>query len=186
MKLFRISGPFLVALALSVTTAGAQIAEAYGTLSIDHLSSVELTPYASDQFSTYTAFGGTFGGTLNFLPLRLLTVGIDARDTAANGANIWLAGLQIMAKPPRIRFKPYFKLSVGEAHLHIPQSFAASLPSPLPVDYYLYNAALGIDYRLMPHLDFRTLEIGDGRTLGGGSTNPTAFLTINRGIVPHF
>ena len=178
----------IIALSLSFSLAPpthAQVLEAYGTLAIDHLSSVELTPYSSTQFSTYTPVGATFGGTINFIPLHILTVGIDVRDTAANGANIWLAGLQIKAKPPRLRFKPYFKLSVGEARLHVPQSYSSMLPSTLPIDYYLYNAALGVDYRLTHFIDFRALEIGDGRTLGGGATNPTSFLTINTGFVVH-
>jgi hypothetical protein len=166
--------------------ARAQIAEVYGTLAIDHPYDVT-TPYGDDSDqSSYTAVGGTFGGTINFLPLHILTVGIDARDTAAKGANIWLAGIRIQAKPPHLHFKPYFQLSVGEAHLHVPQTYDSSVPSPVPVDYYLYNAALGIDYRLTHFADFRVIEIGDGRTLGGGSANPTSFLTINSGIVVHF
>jgi hypothetical protein len=99
---------------------------------------------------------------------------------------MWLAGLRIQAKPPHLRFKPYFQISVGEAFLHVPQTFSSTLPNPVPVDYYLYNAALGVDYRLTHHVDFRAIEIGDGRTLGGGSSNPTSFLTINSGIVVHF
>lgn len=175
----------LLPLLLSIS-AHAQIAEAYATLAIDHPYDVT-TPYGDrSQQSSYTAFGGTFGGTINFLPLHILTVGIDGRDTAANGANIWLAGLRIQAKPHHLHFKPYFQLSVGEAHLHVPQTYDTSIPNPIPVDYYLYNAALGVDYRLTSFADFRVLEIGDGRTLGGGSTNPTSFLTINSGIVVHF
>jgi len=163
----------------------AQIAEAYATLAIDHLSSVT-TPYATNESTSYTPVGATIGGTINFLPFRLVTVGIDARATLNNGANMWLAGLRIQAKPPHLRLKPYFQISVGEAFLHVPQTYNSTLPNPLPVDYYFYNAALGLDYRLNHHLDFRVIEIGDGRTLGGGASNPTSFLTINSGIVVHF
>jgi hypothetical protein len=177
----------LLSLSLSLSlSAHAQIAEAYATLAIDHPYNVT-TPYGDrSEQSSYTAVGGTFGGTINFLNLHVLTVGIDARDTAAKAANIWLAGFRVQAKPPHFHFKPYFQLSVGEAHLHVPQNYDSSLPNPIPVDYYLYNASLGVDYRLTSFADFRVLEIGDGRTLGGGSTNPTSFLTINTGIVVHF
>jgi hypothetical protein len=166
--------------------ASGQIVEAYGTIAVDPLTSVELTPYASNQYSSYTPVGFTFGGTLNFINFAPVAVGLDASETVANGANFWLAGLRITAKPPVLRFKPYFKLSVGEAHLHVPQSYSSTLPATLPIDYYIYNAAIGVDYRLTRFVDFRLLEVGDGRTLGGGSTNPTNLLTINSGIVAHF
>jgi hypothetical protein len=173
-------------LAAGGAVAGAQIAEAYGTVAVDPLRSVELTPYSSSQFSSYTPVGFTFGGTLNFFNFARIAAGLDASDTAANGANLWLAGVRIMVKPPVLRIKPYFKLAVGEAHLHVPQSYSSSLPATLPIDYYIYNAALGVDYRLTRFVDVRGLEVGDGRTLGGGATNPTNLLTINSGIVVHF
>ncbi len=175
----------LFALAILATRADAQWVEAYGTASFNHLSSVELLPYSSSQFSTYNPAGITVGGTVNFINFHVVTVGIDARDTAAGGANFWLGGLQIKAKPPVLPIKPYFRLSVGEAHLHVPQTTSSSIPNPVSVDYYLYNAALGVDYRLNRFLDIRAIEIGDGRTLGGGASNPTSFLTINTGIVLH-
>ena len=180
--------PLLVSVLLALlgslsAVARAQRVEAYGTASIDPLH--VRTSYSDTQIIDYTPIGFTFGGTFNFISLHILDVGLDARDTAANGANIWLAGFRVAAKPPIIRIKPYFKLAVGEARLKVPQTSNPSEPNPVTTDYYLYNAALGVDYKLNHFLDVRLIEIGDGRTLGGGSTNPTSFLTINFGIVLH-
>jgi hypothetical protein len=163
----------------------AQLAEAYGTLAINH-ENVQLRPYTEAASSAYTPVGGTFGGTFNFVPLKLLTIGIDGRETVASGANFWLAGIQIKVKPPVLPIKPFFRISVGEEHLHVPQSYSTTIPNPAPIDYYIYNAALGVDYRLRHFVDLRLVEIGDGRTLGGGSTNPTSLLTVSTGIVVHF
>jgi hypothetical protein len=170
--------------------ARAQIAEAYGTVAVDPLTNVELPPDPfppnSQHFPSYTPVGFTIGGTLNFLNFAPVAVGVDASETVASGANLWLAGLRITVKLPALRIKPYFKLAVGEAHLHVPQSYSTSLPATLPVDTYIYNAALGVDYRLTHFVDVRLLEVGDGRTLGAGANNPTNLLTLNSGIVVHF
>ena len=185
MRTLAFSFLFLLATATRCPRAHAQYAELYGTVAINHLSSVELLPYSSSQFSTYTPVGGTIGGTFNFINFHVVNVGIDGRYTAASGANIFLGGFQVAAKSPVLPIKPYFRLSVGRANLHVPQSASSSIPNPVAVDYYLYNAALGVDYKLTRFLDIRAIEIGDGRTLGGGSSNPTSFLTINTGIVLH-
>jgi hypothetical protein len=176
----------LLAFAFFATlTARAQVVEAYGTLAIDPLSNVELLPYTSQQFSSYTPAGFTIGGTLNFIDFARIAAGFDASDTIASGANVWLAGFRIMVKPPLIRIKPSFKLAVGRANLHVPNSYGGFIPNPAPVDAYIYNAALAADYRLARFIDAR-IEVGDGRTLGAGSTNPTNLLTVNLGFVAHY
>jgi hypothetical protein len=182
------TSPLLVSLLVVLlgsfsSVARAQLLEGYGTVSIDPLH--VRTSYSETQIIDYTPIGFTFGGTFNFIPTHLIDVGLDVRDTAAKGANIWLAGFRVAVKPPVIKIKPYFKLAVGEARLKVPQTTNSSEPNPVSTDYYLYNAALGVDYKLNHFLDVRLIEIGDGRTLGGGSTNPTSFLTINFGIVLH-
>jgi hypothetical protein len=175
----------LAILFLATLTARAQVVEAYGTLAIDPLSNVELLPYTSQQFSSYTPVGFTIGGTINFIDFARIAAGFDASETVASGANIWLAGFRIMAKPPVIRIKPSFKLAVGRANLHVPNTYGGFIPSPAPVDTYIYNAALAVDYRLARHVDAR-IEVGDGRTLGEGATNPTNLLTLNIGFVVHY
>lgn len=176
----------LIVLAFFATlTARAQVVEAYGTLAIDPLSNVELLPYTSQQFSSYTPAGFTFGGTLNFINFSRIAAGLDVSETVASGARIWLAGFRIMVKPPVLRIKPSFKLAVGRANLHVPNHYGGFIPNPAPVDAYIYNAALAVDYRLARFVDAR-IEVGDGRTLGAGSTNPTNLLTVNAGIVAHF
>lgn len=180
---------FIVAVfvVLGGAAAPAQIVEAYGTVAVDPLTNVKLPPDSSGQhFSSYTPVGFTIGGTLNFLNFAPVAVGLDASETVARGANLWLAGLRITVKPPVLRIKPYFKLAVGEAHLHVPQSYSTSVPATVPTFYYIYNAALGVDYRLTHFVDLRLLEVGDGRTLGDGANNPTNLLMINSGIVVHF
>jgi hypothetical protein len=176
---------FLLATLLLTPPLHAQIAEAYGSLAIND-EYIQLRPYTESGYSTYNPVGFTIGGTFNFVSLKVLTVGIDGRETVASGAHYWLGGVQIKVKPPVLPIKPFFRISVGEEYLHVPQSYSASIPNPAPVDYYIYNAALGVDYRWKHFVDIRLVEVGDGRTLGAGSSNPSSLLSVNTGLVVHF
>jgi hypothetical protein len=166
----------------TVSSAHAQVVELYGTLGVDRIAN-NRDFFDSSQLTNYTSAGATLGGTINFLPLHVLNVGFDFRDTIS-AQNTWLAGLQIKAKPPLLRFHPYFKVSVGETHINITNPYN-STGAKFDNGSYIYNAALGVDYRFKPFIDLRLIEIGDGRTLGAGSTNPENILTINAGIVFH-
>jgi len=163
----------------AVAPARAQIAEFYGTVGVDHIAN-HPDFFNSADLTSFTSAGATLGGTINFVPLHVVTVGLDFRETFCS-QRTWLVGFQVMAKPPRIRFKPYFKISAGENHINIPNQYSQHFDQ----GDYIYNAALGVDYRLAPFIDLRLFEIGDGRTLGGGSSNPENILTINAGIVFH-
>jgi hypothetical protein len=165
----------------AASVCSAQVFEAYGTAAIVHIANTPNESALVPSYNNYTAAGFTLGGTVNFLPLKVLTVGVDFRDTLCS-QNTWLAGIQIKAKPPALRFKPYFKLAVGRTNLNSSRT-AFGLDSG--DGFYLYNAALGLDYKWKRLIDLRLLEIGDGRTLGAGSANPTNILTINTGVVVH-
>jgi hypothetical protein len=95
--------------------------------------------------------------------------------------NTWLAGFEVKAKPPVIRYKHFFELAVGRTNLN---SSAPALRDS-GAGFYLYNAALSVDYKWKRLIDLRLLEVGDGRTLGAGGSNPTNILTVNAGMVLH-
>jgi hypothetical protein len=165
----------------AIPAAHAQIVELYATAGVDRIAN-NRSFFDTSQLTNYTSAGVTLGGTINFLPLHVINVGFDFRDTICS-QNTWLVGLQIKAKPPFLRFHPYFKVSAGQTHINIPNPYNNG--SKFDNGSYIYNAALGIDYHFAPFIDLRLIEIGDGRTLGAGSTNPENILTINAGIVFH-
>jgi hypothetical protein len=161
--------------------ASAQIVDVYGTIAVLRISDTPVFVVSATQDESFTAVGVSLGATVNFIHSRFLNVGIDARDTICN-QNTWLAGFEVKAKPPVLRYKPYFKLAVGRTNLN---STAPAFGLDSGDGFYLYNAALGVDYKWKRLIDLRLLEIGDGRTLGAGASNPTNILTINAGIVVH-
>jgi hypothetical protein len=181
---------FLLALVTFASTAAvnAQWVAAYGNLAITPVHNSELYPYNSQLYTSFTPVGVNVGATLNFINFAPFAAGLDASETYATTADFWLAGFRIMAKPHVLRVKPSFKLAVGKAHLH-PSGTSYTGPGTgnQAIDYqvYIYNAALAIDYKITRFIDAR-VEVGDGRTLGAGSANPTNLLTINTGLVAHF
>jgi hypothetical protein len=164
---------------LAIPCAHAQIAEVYGTVAVDHIANHP--NFFNDEVHTnYTSAGATLGGTLNFIPLHVLSVGLDYRQTLCS-QRTWLVGFQFMAKPPRLPFKPYIRISAGENHIYTSNQYNSHFDE----GSYIYNAAAGVDYRFRPFLDLRLFEIGAGRTLGAGSSNPESMLNFNAGIVFH-
>lgn len=170
----------LVVLCLATfAPAHAQIAEVYGTIAVDHIAN-HPSFFNDADLTNYTSAGATIGGTLNFIPLHVLSVGLDFRETLCS-QRTWLVGFQVMAKPPAIRFKPYIRVSAGENHIVIPNQYNSHFDD----GSYIYNAAAGVDYRFGPFVDLRLMEISAGRTLGAGSSNPESMINFNAGIVFH-
>jgi hypothetical protein len=196
----RLSLPLAVLLAILTASAHAQIAEVYVTSSNHRFSNVETgVTYTStagyqDQYTSFWTSGIGGGVTLNFLPLPLVSLGLDVRGSTKSGtvgADTGLIGLKLTAKPPAIHIKPYVQVSAGYVAT---RSVNVSNINPSPGGnsstftnkYAAYEVLGGIDLPLVHFVDLRLIEIGGGQGILGGSTGNPSLFTINSGIVLHF
>ncbi len=167
---------------------------------------IYITPTAS-RLSTSTADSGPFaflgaGNTSGFFKgaaagvyydfphANALALGIDMRGSIlrSNGAqlNSFQAGIRIAYKPRDARLKPYLEVMGGVGG-------TKSATNPLYYSKPVYGGALGADYALGKHVDFRVLELGVSslQTIGSGSfggttTAPTALMiNLSTGFVFH-
>jgi hypothetical protein len=160
----------------------AQILSVYGTYSGLRAGNVNTSSSSSNSTDLWTnGFGG--GVTVNFLPLHIISLGVDLRGSTSPGtpgADSGLAGIKLTIRPPLIHIKPYIQ---GSAGVLVTRTASATLTNPA------YEILGGVDYPLMHFLDLRIIEVGGGKEFGATFTSiaPAAsLLTINSGIVLHF
>ncbi|HEY5056050.1 MAG TPA: hypothetical protein VII58_07805 [Acidobacteriaceae bacterium] len=177
------------AMAFCCEAARAQIAEVYVTSSNLRASNVpngSVGNPAVTRYDTFWASGIGGGVTLNFIPLPVVSLGLDVRGSTkpgATGADTALVGLKLGVHPPLIRIKPYIQGSVGYVATRLP---SASNGATLTNKYLAYEVLGGIDYPLIHFLDLRVIEIGGGGVVDAGSSNTPNLFTVNSGLVLHF
>ena len=193
---------FLLTLLLALpAAASAQVISIYGTFSGTNASGL-VDGNAGSITSGYTTtttshFSPGFGGGVTFgiLPVGPVHLGFDLRGSTkpgSDGADLILAGPRLGLKIPAIRLKPYVQASGG--YLRTRTTLVNSgLPagSQLTAQYGAWEAIGGIDYPLLPVLDFRVIEVGGGKAYeysapGVGATYTVSLFTINTGLVLHF
>jgi hypothetical protein len=134
--------------------------------------------------------GGEVGIYHNFFHMGPIALGADVRGDRMSGSqqkyHSALFGLRLAAKPPALPIRPYMQASIGVGGpTHSGLNGAGSIYS----DKFQYLVAGGLDYTLVPHLDFRVLEIGYGKMSGissGGTVPDTSLLNISSGLVLRF
>ena len=192
---------FATALILCLTVAAhAQVASIYVTSSNLRSSNVEtgVTYTAAngyqDQYTNFWASGIGGGVTVNFLPLPLISLGLDVRGSTrpgTTGADTALVGIKFGVHPPIIRIKPYIQASAGYVATRT-VNVSNINPSPggnsttFSNKYAAYEILGGIDYPLVHFVDIRLIEIGGGKVILNGSTSNPNLLTVNAGLVLHF
>lgn len=148
-------------------------------------------PTTTSHFSPGVGAGVTFG----VLPIGPVHIGLDLRGSTkpgSDGADLILAGPRLGLKLPAIRLKPYVQASGG--YLRTRTTLVNSgLPSgtQLTAQYGAWEALGGVDYPLLPVLDFRVIEVGAGRAYeysaaGVSGSYTVSLFTINSGLVLHF
>ena len=180
--------------------ARAQIFSIYGTVSVPHFSGVPTgsTCNASGcttQTTSITPVGFGGGITLNFLPLPLVSLGVDLRGSTkpgTPGADTGLFGLRATFKPPIIKLKPYVQISGG--YFATRTNNVSTTPS-LPYTPYggtysnqgaMYEVIGGLDMPVVHFVDLRLIEVGGGQALGLFNNQSSGVFTINSGVVVHF
>ena len=180
-KLFAILAALLLA-PLFASAAHAQVG-VYGILSatrVSNPSSAQSNTYGGTNTGYWTTGGG--GGVYyDAIHLGPVSLGLDLRGTSASKAKTILGGVRVAAHPPILPIKPYIEGLVGRTTTtNIYNNSAAD---------FTYQFVGGIDYTIIPHLDFRAIEIGGGSIPTGISTAPVGtrtVVTISSGIAVHF
>jgi hypothetical protein len=193
-----------VALALSIGSASARgQAAIYVTSSSSRFSNVQTGSVSTasgyqEQYASYWASGIGGGVTLNFLSAGVAKLGFDFRGSTkpgTNGADTAMGGIKLAFNPPLLHFKPYVQASGGYvATRSVNISTSPSSPGQIVGGsftnrYAAWELLGGIDYRLVPFLDLRLIEVGGGSGLAipGSANQPHLTLfTVNTGVVFHF
>ena len=176
-------------LAFSCVAAHAQISEIYVTSSNLHASNVPSGTIGNTSVVQYDSpwTSGIGGGvTLNFIPLPVVSLGVDLRGSTrpgTAGADTALVGLKLGVHPPLIHIKPYIQGSVGYVAV---RTSSASNGASLTNKYLAWELAGGVDYPLVHFIDLRLIEIGGGGVVNSSSSNAPSLFSINSGIVFHF
>jgi hypothetical protein len=166
------------------TVAHAQVASIYVTYAPTHLTNVQTGN--PPQYSTYWTNGLGGGVTLNFLPLPVISLGLDLRGSTRSrtpGADTAQAGLKLTVRPPAINIKPYVEAAAGYLGTRTVNAAAGGAASGT---YLTWEILGGVDYPLMHFIDLRLIEVGGGQAINTGTgVNPSLF-TVNTGLVLHF
>ncbi len=110
--------------------------------------------------NTSRTFGGVaIGGYYDLAHDPKFDIGVDVRDELEHGGgallNSFLFGVRLDGKPANSRLRPYVQVSGGigtsRGELSVQRANKAMVK--------VYG---GLDYKLSPHVDFRTLEVGYG------------------------
>jgi hypothetical protein len=125
-------------------------------------------------------YGPTFGGYFDKGHLWFFSTGLDLRGailgTGDNVLDSGLVGPRLAVRPHAIPIQPYVEGLVGVGHVGYFQGTA-----PTTVNKFEYQFVGGIDWTILPRLDWRPIEFSYGGLSGlGSSFNPK---TISTGIV---
>lgn len=175
----------LIGTAISTGSSRAQVG-LYAAFSTDRRHVTDFLTYppaGSDNTRTDWPYGPTFGFYNDFAHTGPIYLGSDMRLEFARGSyssNTLLFGLRLAAKPAVFPLKPYVQASLGMAHFNTTSDNASSTNME-------YRIAAGVDYTLLPHVDWRVIEIGGGSVfdynLGSGTHQGNDLYTYSTGIV---
>ena len=178
-------------------TARGQL-EAYVTYSPAHLSNVETGAVATttgytEQTASYWSSGVGGGVTVPILRLPFVSLNLDLRGSTrpgTNGVDSALVGVKLALHPHVVRLKPYVQVSGGyldtrTTNVSTVTVSGATEGGTFDNKYAAYEVLGGVDYPLVPFVDFRIVEVGAGQGIGIDSRNAT-FVTVNTGLVVHF
>jgi len=169
----------LVFLAMAAASSSAQLG-IYGNFDATHLSS-------KTSLDTMWLYGPNFGAYYNFIHAGPIAAGLDVRGNFLFGNHLkyrsGLVGVRVAVNPPVLPIKPYAQFSVGGGAVKPDSS------GPIQTHYttkFQYGVFGGADITVLPHVDFRLIEVGYSTMtgIGGGSAVPaTSLVTVGSGIV---
>lgn len=137
---------------------------------------VDYTRYS--QPGTNTSFyGGGVGVYDDFIHAGPIRAGLDLRGDLLTGSGAHyrdlLAGVRVAFKRPVLPVRPYVQGSVGIGGTEATGPFAPGIQARYN-NKFLTGVFGGIDITILPHLDFRAVELGYGRISGLSANEFTA------------
>ncbi|HEY0264789.1 MAG TPA: hypothetical protein VGC07_09720 [Granulicella sp.] len=208
----------LASAVFAVSTAHAQIG-AFGTVTVHHMYNV---PYqeGNQTFTNgnYNPVGATGGIFYDWRSFGLVRLGGEIRGSITNstqsaypnynggGGHLGegLGGVRLSFHAPILKIRPYVSGMVGVARTNFGVAYnnvLATTPGGISKDtgvqittHFAYNVFAGVDYQLIPIMDWRVVELGWGGVQGKQFNNPTAtgpdhmfpVGSISTGVVFHF
>jgi hypothetical protein len=119
--------------------------------------------------SGYDFYGGTFGAYLASGRFALLSAGVDLRGsfskTGGNSFDTGSIGPRLGLNTHILPIHPYVEATVGLAHL----SFAGG--SPGSETKFEYQVLGGLDFTILPRIDWRVAEYSYGGLSAGNNYN---------------
>jgi hypothetical protein len=121
-------------------------------------------------------YGPTVGAYLESRHVQVLSAGVDFRASFSNGVNNasldgGLVGFRLVVRPRGLPIAPYGELLIGMA--------ASTVGSKTDTNFQS-SEVLGLDYTIVPHLDWRVAEFSYGHVSAANAFNPAS---ISTGIV---
>jgi hypothetical protein len=202
----------LLAAALATTAiVHAQIG-VYGTVTVNRLSGIQGSPYAAGNAvnDSVDPIGGGAGVYYDFMKLGPIRLGADLRGTITDskqgaytnsrgaGTRIYsgLGGVRGVFHTPFVQLKPYIQVSAGIARsdygLLTPNTTvtvggtSAQITGEALHNNFQFEGFAGVDFRVLPVMDFRVVELGYGALTSFGTSGHTYPIgTISSGLVFH-
>ncbi|MHB1794255.1 MAG: hypothetical protein ACYCPO_04760 [Acidobacteriaceae bacterium] len=130
--------------------------------------------------NTNWIYGPTFGGYLDKGHFWVFSSGVDARvailGTGATTLDSGLVGPRLVFRPHVLPIQPYAEALIGAGHADYGQGVAQ-----VSATKFQYQFLGGLDWTILPRIDWRAVEFSYGGLSGlGSSFNPK---TISTGIV---
>ncbi len=147
---------------------------------------------AAGASGSFIAYGGTYGLYHDFAHAGPIGLGLDVRGMHASSSNSTaygnklsggLVGFRADLKAPATPVRVYTQAEIGAATTNDGRYVSSSGSAGTA-----YQIQVGVDFRIVPHLDLRG-EYGVGQVIGSGSPAGTANLNLQQfggGVVFRF
>ena len=190
MKRAWVTAMGAAALMLANGAALGQLA-VYGKFDLLHDSQNENDANLVSTVQTTFFYGGGVGVYDDFFHFGPLRLGVDVRGDLLTGSSFdyrdVLGGVRLAAKLPVLPFRPYVQGSIGTGGT----KYTGTGPSAGSTysNKFTYVVFGGIDTGILPHVDFRAIEVGVGQQTSvsdtGGAPKPV-LVFISTGLVVRF
>jgi len=115
--------------------------------------------------------GGTFGVFRDNNATHIASIGLDARGSFLHGSNSTsvdggLAGFRFALHPHVLPIMPYAQLMAGITHTSAVNTITTNFQTAV---------IAGADYTLLPHLDWRVVELNWSHDYGANPWSPFSF-----------
>jgi hypothetical protein len=188
----------LLATAIATTAIAHAQFGAYGTVTVNRLAGLQSSPYATGAVNdSVDPVGGGGGIYYDFKTLGPIRLGADLRGTITNskqgaytdfrgsGTRIYstLGGIRAVIHTPILPLKPYVQVSAGLGR----SDYGLFTNGAVVVhNNFQFEGFAGVDFRVLPVMDFRIVELGYGGLTSFGTNGHTYPIgSLSTGVVFH-